>query len=75
MENITTYLNKNFYFLYQSPLIENKKKKRHLIGAGQLSKYVGKTNALSVQILAINMKTDKHIRKFRKCGIIEIYVK
>lgn len=83
----TTYLNKNFRFVYSPKLEINPNDlfsyslykiynyKRFLLGAGQLSKYLTKKNAETVILATQKMKTDKKTIKFRKYGIIEIYVK
>ena len=79
------FLNRNFLFVYvpnQYLFVlmpqwysENIRSERFLIGAGQLSKYLGSVNAITVQNLALNQKTDKHTVKFRKYCKIIIYVK
>ncbi|RKS98245.1 hypothetical protein [Chryseobacterium defluvii] len=76
MEAITWY-NKNFRFVYtpKSDISDLTGWKRFLIGAGAIQNYVGDKNAETVLKSAQNMKTDKKILKFRKCGKIEIYVK
>jgi|GEM_PF-2658926 len=84
-----TYFNKNFRFVYSSNIkipqmdsvgnivgFTHLQKVRFLIGAGQLSNYLGtEKNAETVLKTAEKMKTDKTTVKFRKYGKIEIYVK
>ncbi|WP_407477883.1 hypothetical protein [Elizabethkingia anophelis] len=70
----TIYLNHHFRFVL-TYYDENGKRKRHFIGAGRLSEYLGKKNAETVQKTAISMKVDKRRVKFRKCGQIDIYSK
>ena len=79
-----TYFNKHFRFVYspnsfisfqvdmQYNIINSD---RFLVGAGQLHKYITEKNAETVLKTAEKMKTDKTTIKFRKYGIIEIYVK
>ena len=80
-----TWYNNNFRFVF-TPSDEIKRQinvkydvknlKRFLIGAGQLSNYLGtEKNAETVLKTAEKMKTDKSTVKFRKYGKIEIYVK
>ncbi|MEH7889221.1 hypothetical protein [Elizabethkingia meningoseptica] len=70
----TAYLNNNFRFVL-TYYNTTKKRIRHFIGAGQLTQYLTKKNAETVQNCAISMKTDKYTVKFRKYGKIEIYSK
>ena len=74
MEN-TTYLNKNFRFVFTPKIKGIYKSNRFYIGGGSIAKYVTAPNAETVQKTALNMKTDKVSLKFRKYGKIEIYVK
>lgn len=70
----TIYLNHHFRFVLTYFDVYGKRK-RHFVGAGRLSEYIGEKNAETVQKVANSMKTDKHRVKFRKCGQIDIYSK
>lgn len=70
----TFYLNHHFRFVLTYFDVYGKRK-RHFVGAGRLSEYIGEKNAETVRKCAISMKTDKHRVKFRKCGQIDIYSK
>ncbi|MDE5515138.1 hypothetical protein KRE43_05480 [Elizabethkingia meningoseptica] len=70
----TIYLNHHFRFVLTYFDIYGKRK-RHFVGAGRLSEYIGEKNAETIQKTAFSMKRDKHTVKFRKCGKIEIYSK
>lgn len=80
-----TWYNSNFRFVFTpkdeikrhiNPKYDIRNSKRFLIGAGQLSTYLGtEKNAETVLKTAEKMKTDKSTVKFRKYGKIEIYVK
>lgn len=84
----TTYLNKNFRFVfspnkyndsYYLPFLGKRiglfSRKRFLVSANQLSEYITEKNAKTVILATEKMKTDKMTIKFRKYGKIEIYVK
>lgn len=81
-----TFLNNNFRFVFQPkintiyciPTLDfetQRKDKRFLVGAGKLAKYITEKNAETVIKSALKMRTDKLTLKFRKYGIIDIYVK
>lgn len=48
-------------------------RKRFSIGAGQLEKYLGKSNAQAVYKLATTSLEFQPEKKFRKTGIIKLY--
>ncbi|MDV3779771.1 hypothetical protein CMU09_15260 [Elizabethkingia anophelis] len=70
----TIYLNHHFRFVLTYFDVYGKRK-RHFVGAGRLSEYIGEKNAETVRKCANSMKTDKHRVKFRKCGQVDIYSK
>ena len=71
----TTFLNKNFRFVFSPKIKGVYKSKRFYVGGGSLSLYISPSNAYIVQKRCLSMKTDKHTLKFRKFGKIDIYVK
>lgn len=76
IQSIMTSVYLNHHFRFVLTYIDcNGKRKRHFIGAGRLSEYLGEKNAETVQKYAISMKTDKYTVKFRKCGQVDIYSK
>lgn len=73
--NNTTFLNKNFRFVFTPKMQGIYNSKRFYVGGGSLALYITPSNACIVQKTCLNMKTDKYSLKFRKYGKIEIYVK
>lgn len=73
-------LNKEFRIVFQPKHVSNdlfaeKSKKRFLVGAGQLSKYITENNVKSAVLKALNSLEDKTTIKYRKYGRIDFYRK
>ena len=49
-------------------------KRRFAVGAGRLEVYIGKSNAEVVFLKGMKLKNDKLRIKFRKHGIVDIYL-
>lgn len=70
----TTVLNREFKFVF-CPKTGDRAGKYFGIGAGQLEKYLGASNAEVVRRRANNLTLDRDIVKFRATGRVYIYVK
>lgn len=68
-------LNKEFKVVFQPKDIELYGKRRFGVGACSLQKYIGENNANTAIQKALNLRTDKLRLRFRKHGIIDIYLK
>lgn len=67
--------NKDFKIVFQPYAKENyDNKRRFAVGAGRLEAYIGKDNAQTVFEKGMKIKTDKIRIKFRKHGIVDIYL-
>lgn len=71
----TEYLNRNYRIVFQPKDAAQYHSRRFAVGAGRLAEYVGASNAAGCFGKAEQMKTDKIRLKFRKMGIVDIYVK
>ncbi len=49
--------------------------RRFLVSANRLKNYIGQDNAEKVLEIADNLTMDKHRKRFRKYGIVDIYLK
>lgn len=68
--------NKDFKIVFQPyNKEEHGNKRRFAVGAGRLEVYIGKGNAETVFEKGMKIKTDKIRIKFRKHGIVDIYLK
>lgn len=79
MTNVNTVLNKEFRFVF-CPKDKSKypnlgKRNKFGVGAGQLDKYLGSSNAEIVRRKAMDLTLDKLIVKFRATGRVYIYSK
>lgn len=73
-------LNKEFRIVFQpkhssQELFAQNSKKRFLVGAGQLGKYITENNVKSAVLKALSSLEDKTTLKYRKYGRIDFYRK
>lgn len=78
MDSLRKILNREFRFVFMPKDLSKfpgKKYKRFGIGAGQLEKYLGSSNAAVVSKKALDLTDDKLLIKFRATGWVYIYSK
>lgn len=69
--DIPKIINRDFYLVFTP----KNTKKRFLISANQLGKYISNENANKLLIRLLNIDTDKGTCKYRKYGKIDFYTK
>lgn len=73
--NSNTKFNREFKIVFQPKEKENfNNKRRFAVGAGRLEIYIGKSNAEVVFKKGMELTKDKIRIKFRKHGIVDIYL-
>lgn len=67
---------RDFHIVYQpNPAYVLSHSRRFLVSANTLERYIGKANAETVLEIAAELTEDKHRKRFRKYGIVDIYLK
>lgn len=68
-------INKEFRIVFQPKDIELYGKRRFVVGAKSLYKYIGQDNANKAILTALNSKSDSCRLKYRKFGTVDFYSK
>ena len=70
-----TIKNRHYFFVFQPKKELGYANRRFAVSKNKLENYIGPQNADTVLQIASNLSGDKHRRKFRKFGTVDIYHK